>query len=63
MSFVLDVLLIVGGIVIGFIIGAYTRKKFDMKGWELADKYRSLYDELLNETVALQEAMQGELNE
>jgi membrane protein DedA with SNARE-associated domain len=58
---ILNVLLgSVVGLVIGFILGAWFRKKFDMKGWELADKYKNLYDELLNETVELQKNIQGE---
>ena len=63
MSLAVDVFLAIGWIVVGFVIGSITRKNFDMKGWELADKYRKLYDELLNETVALQEAIQGDVNE
>jgi hypothetical protein len=46
------------GIFLGGFSMAYLKKQYDLKGWETAKKYKELYDQLMDSTVALQDAIQ-----
>lgn len=51
------------GIFLGGFSMAYLKKYYDMKGWEAAKNYRELYDQLMESTTALQDAIQEEDDE
>jgi len=49
---------ILPGILLGVFSMSYLKKQDDLKGWDTARKYKDLYDQLMESTTALQDAIQ-----
>jgi hypothetical protein len=46
------------GILGGAIGMSWLKRQYDMKGWVVAKEYKDLYDQLMESTTALQDAIQ-----